>query len=85
LQLLKSVLPDIAAREGVPTDSLANYMAFRLSLQGEDWWGTAMNLQRTDEDPWRVARDLLLERADLSRLAETDRELLAQALTDEEE
>ncbi len=83
LELLSSVLPGVAEREGVPTDSLANYMAFRLSLQGENWWGPAMNLQRTDEDPWRIARDILLEHAKLSRLSGLDRDLLARALTEE--
>jgi hypothetical protein len=80
---LSSVVPDVAHREGVPADALANYMAFRLSRQGENWWGPAMNLQRTDEDPWRIARDILLEHAKLSRLAGPDRELLARALTEE--
>jgi transcriptional regulator with XRE-family HTH domain len=84
LELLKAELPKVAAREDVPVDSLANYMAFRLSLQGENWWGAAMNLQRSDEDPWRIARDVLLERANFSRLTGMDRELLMQALSDSE-
>ncbi len=84
LELLKSELPRVAARENVPVDSLANYMAFRLSLQGENWWGAATNLQRTDDDPWRIARDVLLERANFARLTGMDKELLTQALTDTE-
>jgi transcriptional regulator with XRE-family HTH domain len=84
LELLKSELPKVAARENVPVDSLANYMAFRLSLQGENWWGAAMNLQRTDEDPWRIARDVLLERTNFSRLTGLDKDLLTQALIDTE-
>jgi transcriptional regulator with XRE-family HTH domain len=83
LELLSSVVPAIADREGVPADALANYIAFRLSLQGENWWGPAMNLQRTDEDPWRIARDILLEYVKLSRLSGPDRDLLARALTEE--
>lgn len=84
LQLLKSELPNVAARENVPVDSLANYMAFRLSLQGENWWGAAMNLQRTDENPWQIARDVLLERTNFSRLMGIDKDLMMQALTDTE-
>lgn len=81
LELLKSELPKVAARAKVPVDSLANYLAFRLSLQGENWWGAAMNLQRTGEDPWRIARDVLLERTNFSRLTGIDKDLLTQALT----
>lgn len=85
LQLLKSVVPKIAATAGVPTDALANYMAFRLSLQGEDWWGTAMNLQSKNGKPWLIARDVVLHRARLGRLIGRDRDLLTLALTDTEE
>jgi transcriptional regulator with XRE-family HTH domain len=85
LELLKSVLPKVAARERVKADSLANYMAFRLSLQEENWWGAAMNLQRTDEDPWRIARDILLQHASLARITGMDRDLLIQALSDRED
>lgn len=85
VERLKAVVPDVAAREGVPADSLANYLAFRLSLQGIDWWGTAQNLQRTDENPWSIARDVLLERATLGRLSGLDRQLLMLALSDPEE
>ncbi len=84
LELLKSELPKVAARENVPVDSLANYMAFRLSLQGENWWGAAMNLQRTEDNPWRIARDILLERTNFSRLTGMDKDLLTQALTETE-
>lgn len=85
VERLKTVVPDIAAQEGVPIDSLANYLAFRLSLQGIDWWGAAQNLQLTDECPWSIARDVLLERASLGRLAGLDRQLLMLALSDPEE
>jgi transcriptional regulator with XRE-family HTH domain len=81
LQLLKSVVPAVAEAEGVPSDSLANYLAYRLSSQNENWWGTATNLQRTDENPWEIARDALLTTIKFSRLTGVDRDLLTQALT----
>ena len=56
------------------------YLAFRLAMQGEQWWGTANNLQRPDANPWEIARDLLLERVDFTRLAESDRGVLERAL-----
>lgn len=82
VERLKSALPRVAARQGVAADSLANYMAFRLSLQKIDWWGAATNLQRTDVNPLAVAREMLLQRVTLGRLNEFDRDLLRLALKD---
>lgn len=80
VERLKRVVPHVAAFEHVDTGSLANYMAFRLSMQGINWWGAATNLQSKGEDPWATCRDLLVERCDLSALNPIDRELLKQAL-----
>jgi transcriptional regulator with XRE-family HTH domain len=80
IPLFKAVVPAVAKAEGVEPAVLANYMAYRLSLQGENWWGTATNLQPEGESPWEVARDVLLQRANLSRLTGIDRELFVQAL-----
>ena len=81
---LKSVLPVVAAEEGVLADALAYFMAYRMAEDGTDWWGAATNLQDTSIDPWRLARDVFLERANLGVLNPADRSLLAQALMDEE-
>jgi len=81
IERLKSVVPKIAERERVGSDALANYLAFRLSLQGINWWGAAINLQPKDKDPWLLARDWLLPRLDLSQLDPMERDLLTQALT----
>ena len=85
IELLKGVVPRVAKEAGVPADSLAEYLAYRLTQQGEDWWGTATNLQDRNGNPWLVARDIALQRIDFTRLNPTDRELLALALTDREE
>ena len=83
IRRFKAAVPKIAAREGVGTGSLANYIAFRLSLQGQNWWGTANNLQ-SEGDPWTVVRDAFLLRCDLSQATPTDRELLTRALEEPE-
>src|SRR5262249_26863856 len=83
LEWLKNAVPKVASREGVRSDVLANYMAYRLMLQGENWWGAATNLQRTDEEPWRIARDFLVERLELGSLDEVDHQLLSRALESE--
>ena len=82
IEWLKRAVPDVAKKEGVEADALANYMAYRLSLQQEDWWGTANNLQKTDPLPWVTARDILLEHVNLSYLNEFDRDLLMRAIGD---
>ena len=84
VELLKSIVPGIASREGVRVDALANYLAYRLSLQDISWWGTATNLQETDSNPWQIARDVFLENVPLQNINEFDRNLLIQALADTE-
>ena len=80
LQRLKSVLPAIATGNGVTVGALANYMAFRLSWQNENWWGAAANLQVKDSDPWVIARDVFFERFPYAIDNELDLQLLDRAL-----
>ena len=70
--------PDVASTGQHLTD-LAEYLAYRLTQQELNWWGAATNLQDRTGNPWRVARDIALERIDFSRLNPTDRELLSFA------
>ncbi len=79
----KATVQKVADREGVSAASLANYIAFRLSLQGQNWWGTANNLQ-PEGDPWTITRDAFLLRCDFSQVTLTDRELLTRALEEPE-
>lgn len=82
VQNLKAVVPQLAEDNDVATADLANYLAYRLSLQDINWWGTAQNLQGTGADPFVVARRRFLAGAELQRLAPLDRDLLLQALED---
>ena len=84
LRLLKKAVQDVAGSEGAPVDILANYLAFRLTAQGENWWGTATSLQ-SKGNPWAVVREVFFENTDFSRLSESDREILAQAVAPWEE
>jgi transcriptional regulator with XRE-family HTH domain len=77
---LKRVVPGVATSARVDSACLANYMAFRLSLQSINWWGAANNLQSFDVDPYRVARDIFLAQTDLSRVDNPEREMLVLAL-----
>ncbi len=79
---LKRAVQRVAEAEHVPVDALANYIAFRLSRQGQNWWGTANNLQATHPAAWLIARDLLMEHVDMERLDPRARALLGRALLD---
>jgi cytidylate kinase len=80
VERLKSAVPQVAKRAGVSVEALANYMAFRLSLQGINWWGAATNLQEDGVSALCSPRDLLLTRVRLARLNPIDRDLLLRAL-----
>jgi transcriptional regulator with XRE-family HTH domain len=80
VEYLKAAVPRVAARNGVEPADLANYLAYRLSLQNINWWGAATNLQSGEADPWVMARDQFFRCADLRSLNALDRGLLSQAL-----
>jgi Zn-dependent peptidase ImmA (M78 family) len=80
VERLKSVVPEVAKKHHVDVGTLANYLAFRLSWQGINWWGAAANLQQSDENPWEVARDVFCERFSFDVHNDVDRQLLTRAL-----
>lgn len=80
VERLKSAVAKIGRDQGVSIDVLANYMAFRLSLQGINWWGAANNLQQDGTGLLGSPRNVLFDHVDLARLAPVDRNLLLRAL-----
>jgi transcriptional regulator with XRE-family HTH domain len=83
LRRLKRSVEAVATRREVSVGQLANYLAFRLSLQGENWWGVATNLQDRSYDPLVHARNVFFERFPFNELSQPDFELLSLALHDE--
>jgi hypothetical protein len=83
LRRLKSAVEAVASRRGVAASQLANYTAFRLSLQNENWWGVAANLQDKSFDPLVHARKIFFERFPFGGVDEADASLLTLALHDE--
>ncbi|MBL8379605.1 MAG: helix-turn-helix domain-containing protein [Burkholderiales bacterium] len=83
LRNLKGAVVDVANAAGVRIDQLANYLAYRLSLQKENWWGAATNLQQEMGDPFLIARDVFLERFDFSRVDELSKKILLRSLMPE--
>lgn len=80
VERLKSAVPEVAKKHHVDVGTLANYLAFRLSWQGINWWGAAANLQRSDENPWEVAREVFYERFSFDVQNDVDRQLLTRAI-----
>jgi hypothetical protein len=84
VERLKRVVQRVAVEEGVPVEGLANYLAFRLTHQGINWWGAARNLQRASGNPWQLARDRLLRGMEVEYLSDVDRDILVRALDERE-
>lgn len=84
VELMRSSVKKVAGRYNLDLGILANYVAFRLSVEGFNWWGAAANLQPSGLNPWTTARDVFLQRVDISRLNPIDRDLIMTAMTVEE-
>ncbi len=80
VERLKEATIKVARAESVDVGALAQYMAFRLSAQGVNWWGAATNLQAPLSTSASLPRELLLSNADLTQLNPVDRGLLLRAL-----
>ena len=83
VEWIKRIIPRVASEEGVNSAVLANVLAHRLSRQGINWWPTAAAFQEKSASAWQTARDIFLERVDMTILNEQDRELLVNALAGE--
>jgi transcriptional regulator with XRE-family HTH domain/cytidylate kinase len=80
VERLKNSVTLVARREGVDVGALANYLAFRLSRQGINWWAAATNLQLSMPVPRCTPREMLLRNADLTCLNPVDRGILLRSL-----
>jgi transcriptional regulator with XRE-family HTH domain/Zn-dependent peptidase ImmA (M78 family) len=81
LKFLPNAVVQLSKKEGVDVGVLANFIAFRLSAeQGENWWGSATNLQNQEEDPLETAKKVFFENINFENVPEFERELLLNAL-----
>lgn len=80
LENLKNSVVKIAEKEKISPDILSNYLAFRLSYQGQNWWSTATKLQITEPDPFKLAVDFINKKIDRDKLNPIDSNLLSTAL-----
>ncbi len=80
IKTFKKSLEQVAYKNKMRADLLANYLAFRLQFQGENWWSTANSFQIFDPSPFKVASDILKTKVSVSDLEPIDRNLLTTAL-----
>jgi transcriptional regulator with XRE-family HTH domain len=80
LPRLKREVSAVAHEHKVDPGALASYVAWRLELEGQNWWATAAKLQDPAVDAPRLASIALLERLDWERLTDDDATLLRAAL-----
>lgn len=81
LKFLPNAVTRVSRREGVDVGVLANFIAFRLSVeQGQNWWGAATNLQTDDDNPLDIAKSIFFNNIQLEKIPEFERELLLNAL-----
>lgn len=80
LAKLSKAVQQVAELNQVRTDSLANYLAFRLNFQGQNWWGQASQLQETTPNPYSVAIDILKEKISINKLNPIEANLLKMAM-----
>lgn len=78
---LKRVTAAVAEELNLDVGLVAQHVAFRMSREhGDNWWGTARNLEAAKEAPFDVARDTLLQHLNLDRVIEPARGMLLQIL-----
>lgn len=80
LSLLQRTVRWVARNHDADAGALALNVAYRLAQDGKNWWPAAMALQEPNGDPWRRARDVLVDRLDWSALGPLDTDLLRRAL-----
>jgi len=80
VSFLKNTVQSLSNAENIPVEHLANYLAYRLSLQNINWWGTASNLQNNRGTPFKIVRDIFMKRFDFKMLNEIDAKILQRAL-----
>lgn len=77
---LKQAVIDTAEETGIRVDFLANYLAFRLQHDGENWWGTANSLQINDPSPLEITRRFLSKNLDINILNQIESNMLSMAI-----
>ncbi|WP_051605465.1 ImmA/IrrE family metallo-endopeptidase [Sediminibacter sp. Hel_I_10] len=80
IQGLKQSVLRVAEEENIRPDFLANYIAYRLNIEGDNWWGTANSLQITKPLPYKIVKDQLIDKINYNHLNKLERHMLSKAI-----
>ena len=80
IENLRTAVNKVSREENIGEDVLANYLAYRLSLQNENWWPTANSLQITSPDPYEIAMKYLKKNLEDNINNPIEANLLAMAI-----
>lgn len=81
MENLKSAVKKVAEVEGYREDFIANYLAFRLDYQGQDWWAVASNLQIDNPIPKEITANYLKNKINIENLNPIDANLINSAIS----
>src|SRR5436190_23124743 len=81
LENLKQAVIKISKKEKIQVDFLANYLAFRLAYQGQDWWATAAKMQISEPEPFSIATEIFKKNVQIQKLNPIDHNLLTTAIS----
>ena len=76
IENLKLAVEQVAMKENIRKDFLSNYLAFRLSNQGHNWWSSATKMQILDPDPFIITANYLKSKIQMEKLSPMDYNLL---------
>ena len=80
LSKLSAAVKKISTRQNIRADNLANYLAFRLSFQNQQWWAQATKLQIVEPKPYLIALNILKEKVSFNKLNPIESNLLKMAM-----
>ena len=80
LTKLSGAVEKVAKQKNLRTDSLANYLAFRLNFQNQNWWAQASKFQITTPSPYTIATNILKEKISMNKLNPIESNLLKMSM-----
>lgn len=78
--LSKAVIK-VAKKEKIREDFLSNYIAYRLTFQGESWWSSAIKMQITEPNPFIITKDMLQKNIQIQKVSPLDYSLYSSAMS----
>lgn len=80
IEYLKKAVKETADTEKINAEFIANYLAFRLQMNGQNWWGVANSFQITEPSPFEIAASALKNNIPIENLNPIDKNLLNSAI-----